>query len=339
MGLGRDQSVDVTDHLLEQRRLDDAAAEMFRQRHDSDRQRRPGKHRRLHVEAIVDGAAAALASVFQIEPDELRRAATDVEDERQVALGVLEVLDEPRVLGLVRDADEAMLDVGLRVRGRLVLVAARVAGVLLGEPAGVAVEGRGQDDRLAVAGDLAHDAVDGGAEAHVEHAVGLVQHERADVLERDLAAVQQVDQPAGRRDQDVRGLGELGLLDEAGAAVDGGDLQRAGVRLVADLLDDLYASYQAAKSFELAEGWTGSLSFLLGYMAEDQAAFYFGTQESGLSDASLTGSVTYQYDDNTSFFGKLSGVTVPDSDLGDSLDALGLDDSGGWLTIGAAWSL
>ncbi len=87
--------------------------------------------------------------------------------------------------------------------------------------------------------DLRDDPVDGGPEAHVEHAVGLVEHEDAHVGERERAALEEVLQPAGRGDDDVR-LGRLtGLALERDAAVDGGDLQRACVGDVPRLLDDL----------------------------------------------------------------------------------------------------
>ena len=101
------------------------------------------------------------------------------------------------------------------------------------------VEGRREEDGLAVARDLGHDAVDGGPEAHVEHAVGLVEHEDADVGERERAALEEVLQAAGRGDEDVRLGGLAGLALERDAAVDRGDLQRACVGDVPRLLDDL----------------------------------------------------------------------------------------------------
>ena len=57
--------------------------------------------------------------------------------------------------------------------------------------------------------------------------------------ERERAALEEVLQAAGRGDDDVRLGGLAGLALEADAAVDGGDLQRAGVGDVPRLLDDL----------------------------------------------------------------------------------------------------
>ena len=72
------------------------------------------------------------------------------------------------------------------------------------------------------AGHAAQDAVDLRLEAHVEHPVGLVEDEDADVGERDGAPLQQVVQPAGRRDEDVRAARLLDLRRDRRAAVDGG---------------------------------------------------------------------------------------------------------------------
>ena len=83
------------------------------------------------------------------------------------------------------------------------------------------------------------DALEVGAEAHVHHAVGLVEDEDADAAEVDVAALHEVEQAARRRDQQVGAAGELGLALDAHAAVDGGDAEAAGLRDVAGVVDDL----------------------------------------------------------------------------------------------------
>ena len=40
-------------------------------------------------------------------------------------------------------------------------------------------------------------------EAHVEHAIGLVEHEDRDPIEPDMALVAKVEQASGRGDQDI----------------------------------------------------------------------------------------------------------------------------------------
>jgi len=78
-----------------------------------------------------------------------------------------------------------------------------------------AVERGGEEHRLAVGGRDGHgDAVDLGLEPHVEETVGLVEHEDRDVLEAHAPALDQVVQPAGRCDDDLRPGGVAGLVDE-----------------------------------------------------------------------------------------------------------------------------
>ena len=66
------------------------------------------------------------------------------------------------------------------------------------------------EDRLEVLG-----------EAHVEHLVGLVEDDGGDLAQPQAAPVQQVQRPAGGRDDDVdAGLQRPQLADDRGAAVD-----------------------------------------------------------------------------------------------------------------------
>ena len=78
-------------------------------------------------------------------------------------------------------------------------------------------------------GSSADDALDIGDEAHVEHAVGLVDDQDLDVGQQDLAALEQIEQAARRGDQHVDAAVELALLvGEAFAA----DQQRHGQLVV-----------------------------------------------------------------------------------------------------------
>jgi len=51
--------------------------------------------------------------------------------------------------------------------------------------------------------DLVHDLPDLGLEAHVQHAVGLIQHQVGAAAQVDLPTLQEVDQPTGRGDADL----------------------------------------------------------------------------------------------------------------------------------------
>ena len=118
-------------------------------------------------------------------------------------------------------------DLGL---GRVVLDAHGVARVLFGEAVDLAVERGREEERLSLLADQVDDAVDGRAEAQVEHAVGLVEHEQRDAVEAHEAPLDQILEAAGRGHQDVRAGGLLGLAVDADAAEGGGDAQAAGAR-------------------------------------------------------------------------------------------------------------
>jgi len=73
-------------------------------------------------------------------------------------------------------------------------------------------------------GDPVEDLLHLGREAHVQHAVGLVEDEHLDLVEQDVLVLDEVDEAAGRGHQDVDALAQrLALGVEAHAAVDGLD--------------------------------------------------------------------------------------------------------------------
>ena len=90
--------------------------------------------------------------------------------------------------------------------GRLRLVGRvddRVGEVALDEPVDAGVEGGGEEQPLPAGRDLVEDGADLGQEAHLGHVVGLVEDGDVDVVELDRAALMQVGEPAGRRDEQV----------------------------------------------------------------------------------------------------------------------------------------
>ena len=111
-------------------------------------------------------------------------------------------------------------------------------------------------------GQARDDPVDGRAEAHVEHPVGLVEHEDLDAVERHGAAGHQVLEPAGRGDEDVGALAGLDLLLEADAAVDGRDLEAAGAGERLGLLDDLGGELARRGEHERGGAAVGALEAL-----------------------------------------------------------------------------
>jgi hypothetical protein len=93
-------------------------------------------------------------------------------------------------------------------------------------PAPDVVRERGREHQvLALRRQQLDDPADVADEAHVQHAVGLVQDEDLHVAEIDGALAGVVEQAAGRRDDDLRaGLEGADLGVEPDAAVDGGRL-------------------------------------------------------------------------------------------------------------------
>ena len=91
---------------------------------------------------------------------------------------------------------------------------------LLAEPLDLGPEGGGEHQRLADTRQGLDDALDIGDEAHVEHAVGLVDHQNLDAAQHDPSALEHVDQAAGSRDQNIRVLAERGLLKREALAAD-----------------------------------------------------------------------------------------------------------------------
>ena len=73
------------------------------------------------------------------------------------------------------------------------------------------------------------DALDVVGEAHVEHLVGLVEHDHLDGVERQRTAADVVDDAAGGADHDVHAAVEcLQLAEDGLAAVDGHALRAEG---------------------------------------------------------------------------------------------------------------
>ena len=71
---------------------------------------------------------------------------------------------------------------------------------------------RGEAERLPVERSDAQDPLDLRREAHVEHAVGLVENDDADGPEAERPALEMIGEPAGSRHDDVRPLLEPGEL-------------------------------------------------------------------------------------------------------------------------------
>jgi hypothetical protein len=136
---------------------------------------------------------------------------------------------------------------------------ARIARVLRRDAAGLSFECRGEKEGLAVTRHLGHDPVDRRPEAHVEHAIRLVEGEHAHAVEPHSPAGDQVLEPSRRGDHDVGLPGQLGLLLETDPAVDGGDRERARCRERPYLLDDLADELARRREHQRGRPFVGGL--------------------------------------------------------------------------------
>ena len=158
--------------------------------------------------------------------------------------------------------------------------------------------------RLAGEGQQLADALDVGDEAHVEHAVGLVDHQHVDAGEQELAALEMVEQAARRGDDDI------------GAAV---DLQR--LRLEGDAADE----QRDAEIVHLAQRLEG-LAHLVGQFArgfEDQGARHAGA-----------GAALFEQRQH----GQHEGGGLAGAGLGEAHHVAALRGRGEWPRPGWAWA-
>jgi hypothetical protein len=91
------------------------------------------------------------------------------------------------------------------------------------------------------------DAPDLRHEAHVQHAVGFVEHDHLHLLERQVAAFEVIDEAARAGDDDVDTALERGFLDrQVDAAECGAHVQARVARVGAQVLGDLHAQVRAS---------------------------------------------------------------------------------------------
>jgi hypothetical protein len=78
----------VAHHRLVALRRDVAPAVALGESDDADRQRGPGRDAGLHVDPVVQRAPPGTPEPGEVEPDQLRAAAPDIEDKRPIAVAV-----------------------------------------------------------------------------------------------------------------------------------------------------------------------------------------------------------------------------------------------------------
>jgi hypothetical protein len=132
--------------------------------------------------------------------------------------------------------DRVLLEIGL-VSNSIPLVA-------LGEDCDVTVESCREENRLPCWRGHLEEAAHGGQEAHVGHAVGLVDHDYIDIPEVDITLVDQVFEAAGAGDEKVNALMELATLrGVTDTPVDRGHGAIGRLRKRAKLGSDLFCEF------------------------------------------------------------------------------------------------
>ena len=105
---------------------------------------------------------------------------------------------------------------------------------------------RGREEQgVALLGQVFENLVDALREAHVEHLVGLVEHDGCHLCDVGLASVDQVDESSGRGHDDVRPVAQGAyLLLDAGTAIDGYHVHTFHIfREVADVVGYLQTQF------------------------------------------------------------------------------------------------
>ena len=142
------------------------------------------------------------AVLRELERQPVRAMLGAREDERLVDPAARDEVAEELALPLAVDGDHELADeVGRRV-ARRDLDRGRVGQETGGELPDVVAEGRREQEALALARQEAEDLADRLDEAHVEHAIRLVQDEDLDRAEVDRPLVDVVEQPTRGRDDD-----------------------------------------------------------------------------------------------------------------------------------------
>lgn len=102
--------------------------------------------------------------------------------------------------------------------------------------------------------------------------------------------------------------------------------------------DDLYFRLGLHPRHEFDRALFADVGLDVGYMGGGQAEFYYGVDESGLSDVLLSSKLTYVRDEHFHAFIGLDATQVLSSDLKDQNSLNGFDDSSFVAFLGCGWT-
>jgi len=212
--------------------------------------------RRLALVAMDGGGADAGAA--QLLGEAVRAVLGAREHERllpaALAIGaILEEMHEEMALVVFRDAKCELDDAFDRAVRRRHFDLNRIHEDARGERADVRRVSRGEHQVLPLRWQELDDSADIVDEAHVEHAVGFVEHEMLDLGEIGEAAVRKVEQPSRRCDQDVAADPKaVNLRPFADTAEDHARAQLLVRSIDADALQDLGREFAGRREHERA---------------------------------------------------------------------------------------
>ena len=154
----------------------------------------------------------------------------------------------------------------------------RVVQVFRGELADGGRHSGREQRHLLVLGGLSQDPFDVLGEAHVEHFVGLVEHQIVEVGEVESALLEVVDDAARRPDDDLRAALESSELRAVGgAAVDGQHVDRQVSTVTTERLGDLQRQLAGGRQHQRLGGLVGGVD-----LGQDR-----GGERGGLAGAGL----------------------------------------------------
>lgn len=160
----------------------------------------------LGAVAVNAGGLDARAGEFLGQP--VRSVLSAGEDKERTVLLLQHVLEEAE-FAILLDFIEVEIDMIRRTGGGTDGDADRIGQVRVNEMGDRSFDGGGEEHCLAIGRHGCDDLLDGGQEAHIEHAVGFIKHEVADTAEFDEFALEKIGEPAGSGDEHLGALADV----------------------------------------------------------------------------------------------------------------------------------
>ena len=184
------------------------------------------------------------------------------------------------------DENDALIDPIRRLRDRRDRDFHGVAQQFAGEHADVGRHRRREEQVLALARQIANDALDRPDEAEIEHLVDFIEHQELHLVQVGVAGVHMVDEAARCGDKHVNaGRQRADLRPCRHAAEDDGDFQVKAVRQILEALGDLARQFAGGAQHQHAGAAQGGRATVGNQLVEDRQREGRGLAGAGLGDA------------------------------------------------------